>query len=100
MPVMAVRNRVIRMAGRISENIVYAFFWVASGEVQRRDEDVDRLDPDEGDDDAADTVDQEISPQDRRRADGTELHAAERERDQGDDDQRVEDDRRQDRAPR
>ena len=73
---------------------------VSSGEAQGGDDEVDRLDADERHDDAAEAVDQEVAPQQRRRADRPVAHAPQRQRDQGDDDQRVEDDRRQDGALR
>ena len=61
---------------------------------------VDQLDPDEGQDHAAEAVDQQVAPQKRRRADRAILDAAQGERDERRDDQRVEDDRGDDRALR
>ena len=51
---------------------------------------IDQLDADERHDDAAEAVDQQIAAQQRCGADGAILHAAQSERDQRDDDQRVE----------
>lgn len=67
-----------------------------SGEPERGQQDVDQLDPHEGDDDAAEAVDEEVSPQDGRRAERPVADAVEGERDEGDDDERIEDDRRED----
>ena len=64
------------------------------------DEQVDQLDPDERQDHAAEPVDEQVAPQQRRGADRAVLDALERERDERGDDQRVEDDRRDDRALR
>ena len=51
------------MAGRIS--LQHDCF--SSGEVQGGDDEVDRLDADERNDDAADAVDQQVAAQQRRR---------------------------------
>ena len=72
----------------------------SSGEVQGGDHEVDGLDADERNDDAAEAVDQQVAPQQRAGADRPIGDALQRQRDQRDDDQRVEDDRRQDRALR
>ena len=61
---------------------------------------VDRLDPEERGDDPAEAVDEEVALQQLARRRGPEGDAAQRERDEGDDDQGVEDDRREDRALR
>ena len=63
--------------------------------MQSRDDEVDELDGDERRDDAAQPVDQQIAAKQRGGADGTILDAPQRQRDQRDDDQGVEDDRRQ-----
>src|SRR5262249_17883641 len=71
-----------------------------SGEVEGGEHEIDRLDADEWNDDAADAIDQQVAPQQRAGADRTITHAFERQRDQRDDDQRVEDDRGENRALR
>ncbi len=69
-----------------------------SNEMQGIDDDVDKLDPRERRDEAAQAVDQEVAPEEGRRAQRAEAHPAERQGDEGDDDQGVEDDRAQDGA--
>ena len=64
------------------------------------DDEVDQLDPDEGQDHAAEAVDEQVAAQERGRADRAVADALQRERDERGDDQRVEDDRRDDRALR
>ena len=64
------------------------------------DEEVDQLDADKRDEDAADAVDEEIAAEHGRGADRPVGDAPQRQRDEGDDDERVEDDRAQDRAQR
>ena len=71
---------------------------LSSGQVHQADDDVDELDADERGDDAADAVDERVACQQRSGADGPVGDAAEGERDQGDDDERVEDDGREDGA--
>src|SRR5438270_13567300 len=66
------------------------------GQVQGNNDEVDRLDTDEGNGDAAEPVDQQVAPEQRTGADRTIGDAFQRERNQPDDDQRIEDDRRQD----
>ena len=70
------------------------------GKVQGGDQKVDGLDADKGNDDAAKPVDQQIAPEQRTRADRTVGDALQRQRDERDDDQRIEDDGRQDGALR
>jgi hypothetical protein len=65
------------------------------GEMEDDEEHVDDLDADEGRDDAAEAVDDEVVAEQARGADRPVLDAAEGERNQGDDDERVEDDRAQ-----
>ena len=65
------------------------------------DDDVDGLDADERHDHAADAVDQQVAAQQRaRRLTAGSDTPLQRQRDERDDDQRVEDDRRQDGALR
>ena len=71
---------------------------ISSGEMQGGDDEVDDLDADERHDEAAEAVDQKVAAQQRGRADRPVGDALQRQRDQRDDDQRVEDDGRQDRA--
>src|SRR5260221_4689043 len=63
-------------------------------------DEVDGLDPDERDDQPAGAVDPQVPAEQRRRRGRPVAHAAQRQRDQRDDDQRVEDDRRGDRRLR
>src|SRR5580704_8525895 len=69
-------------------------------QMQGGDDHIDRLDADERNDDAPDAVDHQVAAQQRAGADGAIGHALQSQRNQRDDDQRVEDDRRQDRALR
>ena len=62
------------------------------------DDEIDQLDADERRDDAAEPVDQQVPAQERGRADRAVADAAQRQRDQDRDDERVEDDGRGDRA--
>src|ERR1700704_6744802 len=61
------------------------------GQVNRRDEEVDELDADEGGDDAADAIDEQVPAEQSRGTDGPIANAAQGERDQDHDDQPVED---------
>src|SRR5689334_21062920 len=61
-------------------------------ESQRRDDDVDELDADEGRDDAAEPIDEQVAAKQLARRRRAEADATERERDERGDDQRVEDD--------
>src|SRR5437588_10705686 len=70
----------------------------SSGEVDAGDDDVDGLDADEGDDHPSDAVDEQVAAEQSRGADGPVLDSLQRQRDQGDDDQRVEDRGREDGA--
>ena len=63
--------------------------------MQGRNYDIDRLDADEGQDQAAQAIDEEIAPEQRRRADRPISDALQRQGNEGDDDERVEDDRGQ-----
>src|SRR6516225_4055869 len=64
------------------------------------DDEVDGLDPDERDDQPAYAVDPQVPAEQRGRGGRPVADAAQRQRDQCDDDQRVEDDRRGDRRLR
>src|SRR4029077_13007221 len=72
----------------------------SSGEMQGGDREVDRLDADERDDHAAAAVDPQVAPQQWAGPDRAIAHAFERQRNERDDDQRVEDDRRENGALR
>src|ERR1700733_6963435 len=69
-------------------------------EVKGGDDDIDRLDADEGQDQAAQAVDEKIAPEQRCGADRPISDALQRQGDQGDDDESVENDRGQDRRLR
>ena len=60
---------------------------VGLGQMQGRDHEVDGLDADKGNDDAAEAVDQQVAAQQRAGADGAIGDAFQRQRDQRDDDQ-------------
>src|ERR1700755_1606598 len=94
-PVITVSAMTSTRAGRISFSM-----GLSSGEMQGGDHEVDRLNADERNDDAADAVDQQVAPQQRTGADRPVRDALQGERDQRDDDQRVEDDGGEDRALR
>ena len=61
---------------------------------------IDEFDADERNDDAAEAVDEQVALQNGERADRLVRHAAQRQRNQRDDDERVENDGAQDRAGR
>src|SRR5260370_660681 len=64
---MSVRAMMKTIAGRISRNMTLSPVaeCFSSGQVQGGDHEVDRLDADERNDDAADAVDQQVPPQQR-----------------------------------
>ena len=62
-------------------------FFHKLNEVEGGDDEIDDLDADERHDDAAEAVDEQVALQNRERADGPEFHAAQRQRNQRDDDQ-------------
>ena len=72
----------------------------SSGKADGGDGEIDQLDADERHHDATQAVDQDIAAQETGRAQWPVIDAAECERDERNDDQRVKDDRRQDRALR
>src|ERR1700680_1895263 len=74
--------------------------WASLNCADEYENDIDELEADEGDDDAADAVDDQISAQYDPRWCRPILHTAQRERNQSDDDQRVEDHARQNRGLR
>src|ERR1700735_5035363 len=69
-------------------------------EVKGGDDNVDRLDADEGQDQAAQAIDEEIAPEQGRGADRPVSDALQRQGNERNDDERVEDDRGQDRRLR
>src|SRR4029078_9205378 len=64
------------------------------------DDEVDRFDADEGQDQTAQAIDEEIATEQGRRAHRRVSHALQRQGDQSDDDEGVEDDRGEDRRLR
>src|SRR5215831_14763234 len=92
---MSVSASSTTMAGRISRNMI-----VSLGEMQGRDGKVDRLDPNERNDHAADSVDQKVEAQQSGGTDRTIADPFQRQWNERDDDQRVEDDGGQDGALR
>src|SRR5580704_5584180 len=91
-------NRTMRTsAGRICWSMVEP---ETLSEVKGGDDDVDRLDADEGQDEAAQAIDEKIAPEQGRRADRPVSDALQRQGNEGDDDQSVEDHRGQDRGLR
>src|SRR5580704_615328 len=74
--------------------------WRPSVGVEGYEDEIDELDEDEGDDDAAHPVDPYVAAQDGRRRRRAEPHPAQRQGNQRHDDQGVEDHRREDRALR
>src|ERR1035437_8652852 len=78
---------------------VIGFIFILN-EVQTGDEDVYGFDAYERNDDAAQAVDEQVALQNGERADGFELHSAQCQRDEGDNDERIENDGAQDGAGR
>src|SRR5581483_7625126 len=68
--------------------------------MQGRDREIDSLDADKRNDDAAEAVDQQVALQQRAGSYRTVTHALQRKRNQGYDNQRIEDDCRKNRALR
>src|SRR3954451_7312469 len=99
-PVISVSATMNTMAGRICFNMTSLLSPDSSNQVQGRDHEVDRLDADERNDDAAKAINQQITLEQRPGPHGAIPHALERKRNEGDDDQRIEDDRREDGALR
>src|SRR5262245_40895227 len=71
-----------------------------SDPAQRDQHEIDRLDADERSDQASAPVDPQVAPQQPRRSQRAVADAAQRERHERQDDERVEDDGGEDRAPR
>src|SRR5579863_3691438 len=90
---MSVKATRTTIAGRISRNIVFS-----SGEMQGGHGEVDRLDADKRNDHAADSVDPKVAAQQRSGPDRTIAYAFQRQRNERDDNERIEDDRRKDGA--
>src|SRR3954467_6012012 len=124
---MAVSTSSRTMAGRISLSMCFSYFFrhcerreamkqsslsaaarildcfaslamTGLSQVQGNDDEVDRLDADEGNDDTAEAVDQQVAPEQCAGPDRAIGDALQRQRDQCDDNKCVEDDRRQDGA--
>src|ERR1700694_1684682 len=90
---MIVMTTIIMMAGRIWFHIL-----ISSRKTNGGYEHIDELDAGEGHGDPAQAIDQEIAAQDGGRSHRAIGNATQSKRDERDDDQRVEDDRRQDGA--
>ena len=73
-------------ARRISENNSF----IRLNQVERRNDKIDELDANKRNDNAADTVYEQIAPQRGERPDGSVFDAAQRQRKERDDDERVE----------
>src|SRR5215475_14061981 len=83
-PVMRLRSTKITIAGRI---VVV----IAASLREQAEQEIDRLDADERHDQPAQAIDEQVVAEQDRRLDRLVLHAAKCERDQGDDDEGVED---------
>src|ERR1700722_16169149 len=83
-------------AARNSENRRF----ISLNEFESGDNDVNGRDANERNNDAAQPVDEQVALQNGQRADGVELHAAQGQRNQGDDDEGIENDGAQDGAVR
>ena len=77
------------MGGSLDGFVASLLATTALCQVQGGHQEVDRLDADEGDDDTAEPVDQEVAAEQRAGTDGAVGDALQRQRDQGDDDQRI-----------
>ncbi len=75
-------------------------FFHKLGEVESSDDEIDELDADKRNDDAAEAVDEQVALQNRERAHRFVGNAAQRQRNQRDDDERVENDRAENGAGR
>ena len=73
-------------------------FFHLLGQVKRGDDQIDQLDSDKRNDETAEAVDQQVALQNRERAHRFVSDAAQRQRNQRDDDERVENDGAEDRA--
>src|SRR5580704_10053604 len=69
-------------ATEFSKEIFHKFSVLISSEMQTGDHEINHFDPDERDDDAANAVNQQVAPQNFRRAERLEFHAAQRQRNQ------------------
>src|SRR6185312_12950470 len=91
---MTVITTIMTMAGRICFSMTVS----SLGKTDRGDDKIDDLDADERYDDAADTVEPQIAAQNVGGAGRAVFHTPQAQRNERDDDQRVEDDGREDRA--
>ena len=73
-------------------------FFHLLGQVKRGDDQIDQFDPDKRNDETAEAVDQQVALQNGERAHRFVSHAAQRQRNKCDDDERVENDGAEDRA--
>src|SRR5947207_3146510 len=90
------RTSVDITAPRMSENNSF----IRLNQFEGGDDDVDGLDANEWNDDAADAIDEQVALQSGECANGRVFYAAQCQRDQGDDDERVENHRAQNGAGR
>src|SRR2546428_10477886 len=74
--------------------------FINSGQIERRDDKIDELDSNKRNDNAADTVDEQVALQRGERADGSIFHAAQRQGNERNNDERIEDHGAEDRAGR
>src|SRR5882672_7274167 len=93
---MTARTRVDMTAPRISEKRSF----MGLNEFESSDNDIDQFDGNELNNDSAHAIDKQVALQRREGANGRIFHAAQRQRDQRDDDERVENDGAEDRALR
>src|SRR5271166_3937338 len=95
MPVSTISTTVITMAGLryfIGQCLPGCLLRRALSEVERSHDEVNRFDPDKRDYHTADSVEDQVARQDLGCAHGPVRDPAQRQRDQADDNQRVEDD--------
>src|ERR1700719_485360 len=81
----------ITVVTRVNQSAIRRFFFItSSNNSQIRQQYVDKLDSDKRSDDSPNAIDQQVALQQSRRTKRAVAHAAQSERDQGDDDQSVE----------
>src|SRR5215468_2098172 len=80
------RTKVTKMDARSSE----IKFFIILNELQRGNDDIDDFDSNERNDDSAETINEQVALQNRQRPDGLIHHASESERNQGDNNQSIE----------
>ena len=95
MPQSTIAKTIVAMIEFLSS---VRIIFITLSEMNGGDNHVDQFDSDERNDNSAKTVDEQIALKNLGRAERAELYTPERERNQRDDDERVEDDGAQDRA--